>query len=77
MDTFLIITNDELVSPSKKIWGDGSWTPAGKREALEWFMLARILGWHAKIISNQERYSDPEENDSIKWVIIACDPQFF
>jgi len=74
MDTFIIISSDKLVSKSKKIWGDGSWIPPEEREALDWFMLARIMGWRAKIISNEETYADISNSDVIKWIVVACDP---
>lgn len=74
MDTFIIISSDKLVSRSKRIWGDGSWLPPEEREALDWFMLARIMGWRAKIISTEETYTDNSKNDVIKWIVVACDP---
>ncbi|MCL6257696.1 hypothetical protein M3O96_01260 [Aquiflexum sp. TKW24L] len=75
MDTFLIISDSKLVKKEKNIWGDGSWLPSKDREALEWYMIAKMMGWKAEIISTKEEKWEPVPEISYKWIVLACDPE--
>lgn len=71
MADFLVISDHQIVSPKKKIWGSGGWISAVQREPLEWFIFARMLGWksevvHPSLIDNQTIQSD------CKCIVIAC-----
>ncbi|RPA68618.1 hypothetical protein EF405_08535 [Cyclobacteriaceae bacterium YHN15] len=74
MDTFLIISDSKLVNKENNIWGDGSWLPSKDREALEWYMIAKMMGWKAEIISTHEQNWKPDPDIRYKWIILACDP---
>lgn len=76
MADFLVVSDHQIVSPKKKIWGSGAWISAGQRDPLEWFFFARMLGWksevvHPSLIDNQTIQSD------CKCIVIACETPIF
>lgn len=48
MTDVLIAGSAEEFAPRERVWGTGGWRPPEQREALDWLILARMLGWHVR-----------------------------
>jgi hypothetical protein len=49
----IVASPNELPGRSR-IWGTGGWQPPREREARDWLVLARVLGWKASIETDLE-----------------------
>jgi hypothetical protein len=73
--TVLLIGTSRELPAARRVWGTGGWMPAEKREALDWLMLCRLLGWTVDIIR-------PGDTDfaTVVWrrprcIILGCAPE--
>jgi hypothetical protein len=41
----LIVGSAGEFAPNERVWGTGGWRPPEQREALDWLILVRMLGW--------------------------------
>ena len=48
MTEVLIIGSTVEFAPKERVWGTGGWRPPEQREALDWLILVRMLGWKVK-----------------------------
>lgn len=46
-DVLIIGSAGEFV-PDERVWGTGGWRPPEQREALDWLILVRMLGWSVR-----------------------------
>lgn len=45
MTEVLVVGSAAELVPREKVWGTGGWRPPEQREALDWLVLVRMLGW--------------------------------
>src|SRR5262249_7110398 len=61
--------------PLERIWGHGGWMEARDREALDWLILVRFLGWSARVyrVLPSGKLETPLSTKH-RVVILGCDP---
>lgn len=48
MTDVAIIGSDSEFAPNERVWGTGGWRLPEQREALDWLILVRMLGWNVR-----------------------------
>jgi hypothetical protein len=68
-----LIASCEELQPSARVWGTGGWLPPEDREALDWLMLAHLLGWKVEIAYAED---EPRSSDfaGSHVAVVGCDP---
>lgn len=69
-----IITNDRQLPADEAIWGTGGWTAPTEREALDWLVLVRLLGWAVTPVYLDEVEECIQSLIPGDTLILACDP---
>lgn len=68
--TVLLASGSEL-PPSSRVWGTGGWLPPEDREALDWLVLLRMLGYKVGVVYAED--TPPSFQTAPSALIVACD----
>ena len=71
----IIITEAHLMPKPVNPWGTGGWLPPQTREALDWVIMLRFMGWESFVVA--QNLWDPAGllPDSLKCIIVAIEPE--
>lgn len=75
INTLLLVTEDEQLSPVARIWGTGGWVPPDEREALDWFTLTKLSGWRPCLAKPEVVSLRDAACHTKQWAVFACDPK--
>jgi hypothetical protein len=69
-----ILSAAEHLPADQKVWGTGGWVPPDQREALDWIVLVRMLGWRAIPVDVADVAARLPTLTSSDTIVLACDP---
>jgi hypothetical protein len=66
----LLIASDLELPSNRRVWGTGGWMKPEEREALDWLILCRLLGWRVRILHPADCDFDAVLSRASGWVIL-------
>jgi hypothetical protein len=73
-EPMLLVTSEEALPVTHRIWGTGGWVPPEQREALDWLILSRLLGWGVTVARQTSSGCEGDIAAGSHWIVIACNP---